>query len=54
MSKIDEGFMWILLAVSKTLVHKIAEIEKEEVEIPVFHLVAKEFNKRWQHLILNH
>ena len=33
----------------------MAEIQKEEVEIPVLgHLVGREFNIMWQHLIFLH
>ena len=39
-----------LSAVAKMLMHKMAEIEKDEVEFPVCHLVAKGFNIRWQHI----
>ena len=38
---INEGLKQILSAVAKMLLCKIAEIEKEEVESPVFHLVAR-------------
>ena len=33
------------------LMPQMAEIEKEEVEFPVFLLWQKEFNIGWQHLI---
>ena len=35
MSMTNEGFKWISSAVAKLLVHKIAEIQKLEMEFPV-------------------
>ena len=36
------------------LLHNMAEIEKEEMEFSVLcHLLAREFNITWQHLIFN-
>ena len=34
-------------------VYKMAEIEKEEVESSIYHLVAMGVNIMWQHLIFN-
>ena len=41
MSKINEGLKQNFSAVTKMLAHKMAEISKEDVEVPVCHLVAK-------------
>ena len=41
-------------AVAKMHVNSKREIQKEEVKFPAsYHLVAREFNVRWQHLIFN-
>ena len=41
MTKINEGLKQICSDVAKILVHKMAEIENEEVASPVWHLVER-------------
>ena len=47
---INEGFKQIFSAVALMLVHKIAEIEKEEAESPICHPVANGILHRAEHI----
>ena len=50
MSKITVWFEQIFSVVAKIYACKMAETEKEEVESPLYDLVAMGFNIRWQHI----
>ena len=44
MSKINKGLKQIFSTIAKMPVHKMAEIEKEEVEFPLYYVVAGPLN----------